>query len=482
MKLTFNKLIFFLILIMLILSICRYFNEENSFLSKQSLLLTVTSAIVVFVLYFCHRENNVNLRRNNFKISTIFCLSFFIVHFLGYLSYGLGVNDKIMNMEFCDNNIINEAAICSLCSFICFVLGYLSTESTLRNTKYSSYESKKYLEYFMFFFLCAFYFFTDKRYFQPGGNGLILNSGGFSITGYVSQTSFQACLLGASIIRVYRYSNLTIKQYVKSYSLIYYISLLIYIYLTLISGDRGPLIMIAFSYSLPYFVVNKKKMGLQKTLLFLTVSISCLMFLASLRSLEQNLSISKMEEAYSKTVTSLDTHENTFFFVTHELSDIVGTYHVVYDYAKKNGNVYGIGFIDQLLGIIPGLRPLLYPIIGFDNRKYGTSLLSTSIIGADVGLGTTCVSESFFNLGFIGTLIFFYMFGFIVKKLDILLYQKNPKLIFFVLAVSYLVYSVNIGRASVFTPLNLFIYTYVYILICSKLYKINMASLKKYSM
>lgn len=201
--------------------------------------------------------------------------------------------------------------------------------------------------------------------------------------------------------------------------------------------------------------------------MFITGSIVCALFLSFLGFLRvgsNDLSFDKMYNA-SENLIEYYTEKNALFTATEELSGVVGSYQVIYEYVEQQDCAYGIGIINQMLGIAPGLRPLIYSAIDFNPESYGTASLATTLMNADHGMGTTCAAELYFNLKFIGSLIAFFLFGIFIKKLDLSMYENNHKLIIFVFGFCYLIKSIYIGRSSIFEPVNLCIYTYLYLIL-----------------
>ena len=419
-------IIFYIIL--LAISIFRFYVEYYSFLSVESLSVTLITVAIALSVFLFHRDPYHSLRKNYLKISTLFIVGYILVHFFEYLAFVIKEHDQIVDVELIDVNYVNGAAVCSLCLFLIFLIGYCATNKGFSaNYRFQGSFSKRFLEYVMLFSLVVFYFSAGPRYFNGGYGEMMNQEGGMPF----------------------------------SYSWVYYLSLLIYCFLVLKSGDRGPLFQTALCYVVTFFIINRYKLRLMVAILCICFAAFSLSFLGFMRAMEGDLSVEKIENTQIDRMRRLE-GENPIFASTAELSRVVKSYHVLYYYTNEHGIIYGLGFVDQLLGIIPGLRYFLYPLLGIDVSS--TATLITEMMNSDHGMGTTCVADTYFNLGFIGSLIVFLVCGIIVRKMDINSYNgiqySHPFIVCLIL--SYFSSAITIGRATFFTPFNVLAYSYAF--------------------
>lgn len=466
----FLKLILFSLLI---ISIVRYYNEQDVELSQTSLSITLITVLGGLIIYKLFLRNEKFLNNNYLTISTLFITGFILVHFFDYLAFILGINDSIIDINLVDSRIVNEAAICSLCVFVAYILGYSSYSiSFKRNDIRNNYETGNILEIFFLLFVLSFYIYMPQQYFN-GGYGELMNSGGIPTTAYLSQVFLQACQLGNSINKIYKFSNIkqiTFTKYIKSYSSYYYLSLVFYFILVMSSGDRGPLMTMSLVYIIPFMVINNKKMTLKYTLICLFLAVISLNMLGTLRQMDGDLSITKLQEAQNLREERYE-DQNKLFTSVAELSNVVRSYHAVYGFHDNTSSLYGMGILNQFLSFIPGLRFFLYPALGVNENILSSSFIATLELGKNHGMGTTCLADTYLNLGFIGSIIFFYIFGMIIKRMDYTLYKRRDSLFILVLSIAYLSNGIYMGRATCFAPINVAIYAYIFVLLASKFYK-----------
>ena len=473
-----NKIIAIILVTLLVISVIRYFLSVETALSKASLAITIITSFLTFLLLLCIKESKNILKNNYLKIGFIFSISFLVVHFFEYLGYTIGVKEFLVSSGSYQLKHVNESAICSSCAYISFILGYVimvKRSETLNSKKRFTSFSIVFLDVLMIVSVFLFYFFADKQYFESGGNYYILNNGGLSPLASISQVTFLGTQAAYSIAKIKEGKSISFKKYPFSFSKLYYVSLLFYIILLLKSGDRGPILYVIISYSLPYFINKRKKLKLRMAIAGIIVGIIGLNFLGILRNLSGELSYEKIGETNAK-MQDMYEGESVLFASTEQLSNVVRAYNVVYDFTQNNGTIKGLGFLNNLIGFIPGLRSyVIYPSLGVDESTLAllsTDSLSTLLLNSDHGMGTTCVGDTYYNFGFIGTIILFFIFGSVIRKFDNVIFSfEDCSLFVYICAFWYFIFAIYIGRSSLLVPLSYCGYTYVIMILSKKIYK-----------
>lgn len=450
--------------LLLLISVCRYYGSKGGSLSKESLLITIVMVFTGALFFIFCKSGNRSQDGNYLKIGTIFVLGYIIVHFFNYLAFLLSEIDYLAGYGYYRELIVNEAAINSSSSLIAFMLGYVLNNKPFKCKRNVKYDVGIKLDYIALFFFALFFITIDKRYFN-GGYGELVNNGGVSAISSVSQNFLIASIIGSSCSKVYLYNSISFKKYVYCYSVLFYVVVIPYMILVMSSGDRGPLIQIGMCYFSIFFLINRSKTSFTKLFIPMIIAVFCLFFLGKVRSIEGNFSLNKID-ATKELIDDELGRRSLVFAATYELSGVVRSYHALYDYTEKNGTFHGFGFFDQILGFIPGLRPfVIYPLLGMENAdKYNTNLLSSAILQRDdAGMGTTCCADTYINFGFEGTMIVFFIIGILFKKLDLELYNTKHNLCVFVFAVNYLILAIYLGRGKFSSPLTFSIYSYLLI-------------------
>lgn len=451
-----------LLINLLIITILRYYFEDNTPLSKASLSATLITVLVATIVYFSNFEKNRLLRFNFLTLSFMIVVGIIIVHFFDYLAFVVGEHDTIKDVHFIDINYVNTAALCSCASLICFMIGYIAVHKGLKKHRFICPTKARLLEWLMPVFLIVFYVNAGDVYFK-GGYGEISNSTGLPLLATLSQTFFISCQIAISVIVMYQRKK-GLRQYIRSYSLIYYLSLLCYAYLVLSSGDRGPLFQTSICYAAPYFFINSLRLKPIPGFFLLCSAALVLALLGTVRNFDGDLNLAKLKES-QEFRTERFQDENIIFTSTAELSNCVRAYHVLYYYCRTEGCIYGLGLLNQILGLIPGLRYILYPLIGIDADTVTTAVITTQLLFQDHGMGSTCIGDIYFNFGFSGTLIVFVLFGAFIRKMDLTIYSDyrivHP---FWVcLILSYFMFGIYIGRGYLTSSVNVFAYSCMFL-------------------
>ena len=110
-------------------------------------------------------------------------------------------------------------------------------------------------------------------------------------------------------------------------------------------------------------------------------------------------------------------------------------------------------------------------VTGIPPSLYSTSEIATTLLGSSYGAGTTCVADAYYNFGFFGTIMFFIIVGYYLRKLDLSIYQKGCKLFIFIVAFCFFVKSIYLGRSYMLQPVTLIIYTFLMVLLSKRVNK-----------
>lgn len=452
-----------ILVFLLIVTVYRYVNSYYETLSKWSLTLTLSTVLFSSIIFLLLKnENQQELKGNYYQISTIFVIGYIIVHFFEYLAFVIGEHTSIIDIEFVDPSYVNGAALVSCACLISFYIGSLFVKSGFSDkVKNRTVSSGNLLEYIMIVSIIVFYVSAGDAYFS-GGYGEAMNETGMSLFAELSQTIIVGAIVARSAIIVYNNKHTTFITYTRQFSLLYYISIFTYCYLVLISGDRGPILQCAICYVTPYFFVGKRKLKAKYAVAFLCFGALLFSLLGTVRSMEGSLNMDKVVEA-QKFRNERYADDNIIFTSTAELSNVVRAYHVIYYFSETKYIVYGAGFINQFLGVIPGLRFLVYPLLGINDTEITTARLSTVLLKQDHGMGSTCVADTYFNFGFYGSVIVFFFVGVLFRKMDISAYKnlnrQNP---FVVCAtICYMMFAIYIGRGYLSSPINILAYSWI---------------------
>lgn len=451
-------------LLFLLISEIILISEYYSLASESQMATGVISTNIIVIIasisiYLLNLHNPRYLKGQIITISFIFLFSFFVVHFFNYIGWLFLPNDY----KFLSSHVVNKASTLSAAAFIGCLIGMIICKHPFSDTK-RNYRLKigTVPPFFMIVCLSLFIIFTDKRYFSAGGNGALVNDIGWNPIGSASYNMCIAYVIANVVVVVYDNwgRKLSLKQYFNKYPIAYYILTIFYLLLVVLSGDRGPIVDIIVAYSLGFILINKTKPKIIILIVIAIFAIFTLKYLSFLRNNSDALSIEKLGVINDRMSRF---HEENIPVIgdMREMSDVVDAYHLVYEFGQNYSIIYGFGTLTQILAVLPGIRYIIMSSTGIPPSLYSTSEIATALLGKNYGAGTTCVADAYYNFGFIGTIIFFILVGFFLRKLDLSIYQKGCKLFIFIVAFCFFVKSIYLGRSYFLQPVTLIMYTFL---------------------
>ena len=466
-----NRLSIIVLIIFLVYNIYRYIKEiiSPTPMSKESILLSISFAVATFLIYLFRTEKQTILKGNYVSIVVIISLSMIIVHYFEYLSWITGAVKYIRYIEYYDNRLLNASVIASVSGYISFTIGALLPKYPFTDFSENlpKCNIKSILNKLQFISLVVFVAFIDKNYFK-GGYNEVSNTTGMNVIAAIAQQVIMAAMLANVASKALTIKAVNFIQYIKQYSILFYFVNIVYFFLVISSGDRGPMIYMSMMYVAGYFICSYKKLSLKKALIGLIFASFFLNVLGSVRSLGQGeFSIDKVVQGYKIYQERID--DENEFAATNELSTSVMSYNIIYCYTYNTGILGGIGMLNHLLGIIPGARYILYNyILGIDIKSVDIipGRVATKLLDRENGAGTTCFADVYFDLGFIGLIVIFLLFGVLMRKLDLSLYNNHQNPIVMIFAIGYFSFSIYIGRADIFSPIIICSYALLLYFFC----------------
>lgn len=185
-----------------------------------------------------------------------------------------------------------------------------------------------------------------------------------------------------------------IKSFIKSIGWWQNINVIVYTIIILNIGDRGPLIVLAFSYYLSYIVICKKKLSNTKISVALISAIMITSILGDTKQFRDNNSI------WERLISVLDSRsyqeKESFFPGTSQLAGSYCCLPLAIQMQKNTGE-YDFGK-NQVSGITSAI-PFIGRIMKLPEST--SSRISRFALGDnfDYGLGTSCISDLFLDGG-----------------------------------------------------------------------------------
>ena len=399
-------------------------------------------------------------------------LFFVIVYFQLPLDYVLGY-DVRMNWFYKDSIFCGALNFSALCLSL-FLLGYSVLQVPKKVSESSSHIRFPYVWPFVILAWLCFLLFVQRMGFSffiggygAEGDGSIIGDGGAARFFNYMQLFLKAVVVMV-VWNVYNSKENVngVLNYLKLFPSPFMLLYLSIILLWFTAGGRAVSVTLFLFLYCGYILLSKKDLSLLYA--FVLIIIGGVFF--SLFKILGGLSLSHYEgvdvfDAISHGYTLYQSYsENvTLFSPTRELAFSIYTYNVYY-YWWTIGHIYGgLFLLLSLLGSIPFLTPLISQIIGVDLNFYYLAKIVTEYDNADFGLGSSCVGELLCDVGFLATLLLFFLFGLLFRKLDTIFQDRHKRFNLFLVVLSFSYFSTIFfaPRGSIVSGLTSSIFLYL---------------------
>ena len=438
--------------------------------SYDESLLSITMIIVVFILifFFSSSEEESVLKRQYFKVSSLFVLSFSIVHFQFYIDLIMGYT-TIYSKYTINPDVVNKSSLISALSLGTFFIGYIFKS----NISFSSVRIKKVvgddfspqtMKVVLFSIFAGVIFFTPLNYY---------NAGYITVELPTIATIFHKAFIYAAAAYLMLNSNKaksdfldvnTLFRFIKFNGISVFIVLVAFCMLVLMSGDRGPIIQIGLAFIGVYVFSTRKKYSLATVCSVLVIASLFISLLSHIRHLD-NISSPLMAIEMSLERDTSTNSNATISQATEELARSVRTVHAAIDYTNQNGFSYGYYKALHVINLVPGLGSLVIPLLDLD-REAKSTLVITEHIGSDHGMGTSIIADMWIDFGLFGIIIMFFFFGWFLRVVDVASYStKKISLFWNALIISFLITVINISRGTILDSFKTAVMIYLLVLI-----------------
>lgn len=335
-------------------------------------------------------------------------------------------------------------------------LGYVNYIPKFKKTyKQAFFSNKNILSIILFL---SFIFFIVNIDIYEFFIGNIHRGGADREIGTMSKYSEQL-LKGILVIYISEYSlrikisnNTSWKIFFKNLGILFWIVFIGYLFLCLVSGDRGPIIYNIMILYFGFVYAVKFKLSYKFSIIIIIVGSFTLTLLGMGRKMSTELSfidkISNATEVYELS------DQYSFSPSTREMAGSGKLLPIALRGTTKEDNIdfgYGLYELNSITPAIPFMGRAMQSI--FPNLSdYSTSeVLTICVLGNDYsyGLGSSAIAEAYMDLDFIGIYIIFIIFGIIYKKINICIIKSIIVSKYYLTFCLYMSgYAIYIGRAS----------------------------------
>lgn len=453
--------------ILMIVSISSiYLDVDNK---SYNIILLALSAIQL--LYFFIESNKGALRGYYMRPTYLLILGLCIVNFQNIINilFEYGIPSNYFSYSNFRHEIISKSLFIAIIAQCALTVGYINANTYTKKFK-NIYVSYKPFVVLMIISFLGFISTIDIHSFLSGTD--YVGSGAFnrtqSTSSYFEQLLivFLVITVAIKICSLSQQENISIRSYIKSFPIIFWAIFASYLFLRLVSGDRGPVIYNILLMFYGYIYVSKKKLRLIVLASFIIAGMLLVTFLNVFRG---NVSGKGLSERISESLDSYNieqTYSKSVFPAAQELANSYGCTAVAIGELGSGRQQYGYGKYNlySLALSIPGSNFIMSKL-GVNQREYQTGeIITTAMLGRqyNYGMGTTSIAAIYFDFGTIGIVFGFLLFGYIFKKVDsIICLSKNSNIIIMILTLYLSIYSIYIPRASFTSILSKAIYAVI---------------------
>lgn len=394
---------------------------------------------------------------------------------------GIGtISDYLNKSEY--NDVFGKCLFLGILSIMGFVIGNYNTHRPLKLGEDNN-SAKNTINLWSVFIVIMFALFViniDIASFINGSS--YIGSGAYDRTFDSSARYEQLLGIGFMIVLSLHCKNtinqnpdISLIRYITKLPVLFIITFTIYIFLRLLSGDRGPVIHNMFALVISYYLATHKKIKL----VFVVIALIGVSFFITILGTARSIA-ADMESFSDRFVVALDLSQDTQDSImpsTQELANSVNcNFIAVSDIDKgKTDFKYGAYNIFILATTIPGSL-FIVDKLGINAREFMSSeYLTTSFFGDfyPFGLGTTAVAEAYLDFGAIGTFILFLLFGILFKKIDLcFISYKNISIISILFIIRVASMAISVPRSSFATMLSRTIYTIIIFVVINAIFSI----------
>lgn len=414
-------MVYVYLLVIGVLFILFYLNLPYSQRSLSVLLLIPIFFLIFHFFCFSSRIKEGFLYLSH---SNLFLLGYVIVFYQYFVDLWFG-NVTVDNPVFMFSQTIIPAIILANIGLVAFLLGFsIKGGYKLRAGIGEVNDNEWAYPILLLFFvvvICVFFLNIDRSYIIGSYGREGLKSGLANRCELMIKLLIYALIIMKVRLLKKRYAQCSIKQYLQSYGLIFYICFFVYLAYVLVSGDRGPLIVSVLTFILGFILLSNWRMRFVTMLACVFIASAFVTFLGIYRKTDPTIdTMIRIRE----TLTQRAYRDKSISPETRELAGSINTLCAsVWYVPKEYPYTYGVSNVSQLLCSIPFMYGGLAVVLpqGYENRIYSANFVTYLIQGPNntYGNGTSCIADIYLDMGCVGVILLMFCWGMLIKRLEI---------------------------------------------------------------
>lgn len=424
-------------------------SKTSEFSSSLNLIYTV----IYFILITFFLIRNKRFTKNWVRFDVIFLIGFTIVHIQIPALASLGIEPARPHLVWINKDLVNFATWFSLIAIVFWMWGYSTYKIKIekKNNRFIEHKINYLLLDSLILSIFILYIIIT---------GSILFSGKYNIDNEIGRESLYIFLF--LNVLIYLRIIYFIKDQPKSSNIltifkafisnrIFSSIILIYFFIFLLSGDRGPILRILL-IGVGSYTIFIKPISFKKLSLFIITGAFILTLIGLGRENDASNFGNKniFERGYSAFLESDNTN------ITDELAGSNRILYMALDTVPAQHNfLYGITYIVNIAWSIPFLAGIIVnafniPLMYRDSSQFFT----ITSLGPDPtwGVGSELIADIYINFGVYGVFILMFLFGrFSSKSFSKALSFNIPHIIIYLCLISE---AISINRGGLLTPLK----------------------------
>lgn len=451
----------FIILFQTIIIIGTWVVPHNYFHQDYVWILT-SLAIISTLIFLSYKETNKEIKEVFLKPNYLLIIAYFIVFFQKPIDFVLGYNDgsylQVGNIGYVIVSL--KYAVIGLCAYY---IGYLSfkTNKTYekKDIKLPVLNPRVYCVLSSLLIVLVLIMVPKSILMGGYNNDMLTNASVYNYLSSWSNTILISYIVQFTINykQTKKLNNCSIKDFLNKVGLWQNLNALIYSIIILNVGDRGPLIILAFSYYISYIIVSKKKVSRVSIITVLVAGILFTSLLGDTKKYRDNNNIiERISQAFDDQSKE---KKESFLPATNQLAGSFCCLPIAVQMIPLHEDYYyGLSILSDLIASIPFIGRII------ELPESSSYKISEFALGSffSFGLGTNCIASLYMDGSIIFIIVGMLVFGILIRKFEICIFSETTSsFIVFCLAFYFLTHVVYIPRSTLFSPFKYGLWMYI---------------------
>lgn len=404
---------------------------DTSYFNVPGAIVLLAMGILLPILFIFYKDDNNDIRRVYFRPIHIFLLSFVIVFFQMPVDILLGYNSSYYLVGRVD--LMPESVRVALLGLIAFLLGYIvkkENDTQVNNINTLGFLPAPVTIYKLLtsVMLVGIFVFIPKSVLFGGYHTAEMATSGYNYLASWCSVFYCAFFIQYTINMKLegKGHGWSIMQLVKDIGWWQNINMMVYLLIILNLGDRSPLIQVIFIYYIVYLSVTGICPSKKTLITGLTAGVFIVAFLGYSKEFRDNNTIFERVNATWEANPYEDQQESVVP-ATYELSTSYRCLSYSVEDIQRFGNYgYGKYQLTYIVSIIPFAAGM------FGLRDITSTYISHLIQGdfLSYGNGTSVIADFYLDGGLVGVLLGMFIFGYFVRKFDLVLFSNKKASLF----------------------------------------------------